>query len=108
MAYDFPQNPVNGQIFDGGTKVYVWNGYGWISSGTSSGTGGAAGAFVLKAGDTMTGDLILNRDPAVPLQAATKAYVDAKAIPGGAVGEALVKDAGNNPAWGAPIDGGTY
>lgn len=32
--------------------------------------------FVRKAGDTMLGDLILNEDPTVPLQAATKQYVD--------------------------------
>lgn len=32
--------------------------------------------YVQKSGDTMTGDLILYRDPTVPLQAATKQYVD--------------------------------
>lgn len=32
--------------------------------------------YVQKSGDTMTGDLILYRDPTVPLQAVTKQYVD--------------------------------
>jgi hypothetical protein len=35
------------------------------------------GSVVAKAGDTMTGALILSGAPSVPLQAATKAYVDA-------------------------------
>jgi hypothetical protein len=40
---------------------------------------------VLKAGDTMTGPLVLNADPLVPLGAATKQYVDAATgDPGGA------------------------
>jgi hypothetical protein len=38
---------------------------------------GAASANVLKAGDTMTGALILNADPVAALGAATKQYVDA-------------------------------
>lgn len=33
-------------------------------------------SYVKKAGDTMTGALILNADPALPLGAATKQYVD--------------------------------
>jgi len=37
-----------------------------------------ANAFVLKAGDTMTGDLVLPADPTLDLQAATKKYVDNK------------------------------
>jgi hypothetical protein len=38
--------------------------------------GGATGAFVMKSGDVMTGPLTLARDPALPLEAATKQYVD--------------------------------
>ena len=37
---------------------------------------GAASSNVLKAGDTMTGPLILNADPTLALGAATKQYVD--------------------------------
>jgi len=36
-----------------------------------------SGDFVLKTGDTMTGELILPNDPTSPLSAATKQYVDA-------------------------------
>jgi hypothetical protein len=36
------------------------------------------GNYVLKAGDTMTGNLTLPNDPAAAMQAATKQYVDAK------------------------------
>jgi len=36
------------------------------------------GRYVAKAGDTMTGALILNADPSVDLGAATKQYVDSK------------------------------
>ena len=35
-----------------------------------------ASAFVLRSGDTMTGDLVLPADPTLDLQAATKHYVD--------------------------------
>lgn len=44
-----------------------------------------SGAFVLKAGDTMTGDLVLPGDPDQPLEAATKQYVDNSGGGGGAV-----------------------
>jgi len=36
---------------------------------------------VAKAGDTMTGPLVLAADPAAPLQAATKQYVDSRPVP---------------------------
>mgnify|MGYP006162802917 CR=1 FL=1 len=35
-----------------------------------------AGDYVKKSGDTMTGPLVLPRDPAQPLEASTKQYVD--------------------------------
>lgn len=38
--------------------------------------------YVQKSGDTMTGDLILYRNPTVPLQAVTKQYVDALVVAG--------------------------
>ena len=39
--------------------------------------------YVLRAGDTMTGDLTLFRDPTSPFHAATKQYVDTKVGSGG-------------------------
>jgi len=51
-------------------------------------------AYVEIAGDTMTGPLVLPADPAQPLEAATKQYVDSRVVPGG-IPE-------------APIDGTTY
>jgi hypothetical protein len=51
---------------------------GEIATALSSG-GSVISTVVLKAGDTMTGSLILNADPSVNLGAATKQYVDAVA-----------------------------
>jgi hypothetical protein len=48
---------------------------GEIATALSSG-GSVISTVVLKAGDTMTGSLILNADPSVNLGAATKQYVD--------------------------------
>jgi hypothetical protein len=45
------------------------------------------GTKVSKSGDTMTGDLILNADPTLDLQAATKGYVD-----GAIAGEVVARD----------------
>ncbi len=56
------------------TKQYVDQA---IARAVLTGTGPSDGIpFVLKAGDTMTGPLVLPGDPATPLQAATKGYVD--------------------------------
>lgn len=41
--------------------------------------------YVQKTGDSMTGDLILYRDPVVSLQAATKHYVDSVALSGAGI-----------------------
>jgi len=71
-----------------GNKAIVSNGSAIIESATTSteieylsGVSSAIqtqmNARLLKAGDTMTGDLILNADPTLALGAATKAYVDA-------------------------------
>jgi hypothetical protein len=49
-----------------------------IATAISSG-GSVINTLVLKAGDTMTGALVLNADPSVNLGAATKQYVDAVA-----------------------------
>jgi len=100
-------NSTNGKlsVYDGTT----WNLYGRHFSGSTAPTGkeigdtwfdttgsgglkalqstgpdvwtGVAGDAVLKAGDTMTGLLILSGDPAVALGAATKQYVDNGFLP---------------------------
>ena len=51
---------------------------GEIATAISAG-GSVVSALVAKAGDTMTGPLVLNADPSVNLGAATKQYVDAVA-----------------------------
>ncbi len=67
-------------------------------------------ARVLKAGDTMTGPLVLPGDPSAPLQAATKAYVDAAT--GGSISDVPldgVRYVRKDRAWvELSIDCGTY
>lgn len=102
MAFDFPSSPTLGQNY----LSYIWNGYAW----TIGNVGGVppAGDYVLKTGDVMSGPLTLNADPALPLVAATKQYVDRNALPAaGADGEALVSKTGA-AVWGAPIDSGNF
>jgi len=109
MAMDFPSNPTNGQTYTppSGSPTYTWNGYAWTTGGTAGPPAGVD--YVDVAGDTMTGFLTLSADPVAPLHAATKQYVDARALPaGGLTGEALVKNAANVPQWAAPADGGNY
>lgn len=82
MAFDFPSSPTPGQVYTTPINTaYIWDGEKW--------TGGATppSSFVLKAGDTMTGALTLSGDPAAPLVAATKQYVDNR--PSGAPFDAL-------------------
>lgn len=67
--FDFPSSPTPGQEFTSASVTYVWNGQGWALKSS-------AGDFVLKAGDTMTGPLVLVGDPASPMQATTKQYTD--------------------------------
>jgi hypothetical protein len=77
-----------------------------------------AGQKVAKAGNTegiMTGILTLSEHPTAAsgeFQAATKGFVSSIAgLPpttGGLPGQALVLDALNVPAWGAPIAGGNF
>ena len=81
MAFDFPDSPVDGETFtDAASGVsYSWNGYAWktVSSG-GGGTPPVSGDYVLKAGDTMSGALILPAPfPTLPEEAANKSYVDA-------------------------------
>lgn len=77
MAYDYPANPTQDQIYhtpDGVT--YQWNGYAWVR-GSGIGVPGGSAAYVLRAGDAMQGFLSGHADPVDPLHYATKQYVDA-------------------------------
>jgi hypothetical protein len=104
LAFDFPAGPAPGTVYGS----YTYDGEKWMMTGGATG-GGNPADFVLKAGDTMTGFLTLNADPTAPLHAATKGYADSLALPlGGAVGEALVKNAANVAQWGAPISGPNF
>jgi len=37
MAFDFPSNPTNGQVFTAGGVTYAWAGYAWTITGTAGG-----------------------------------------------------------------------
>lgn len=56
MAFDFPASPTNGQEYTSGGVTYVWNGVGWIVKPLLN-----PASYVLKAGDTMTGDLTITK-----------------------------------------------
>ena len=108
MAFDFPNVPFVGQTYNG----YTWNGYAWVAS-DGGGVPPVSGDYVLKAGDTMTGPLILSAHPTAAspvLQAATKQYVDdiVLALTSGNPGEALTTNPTGVPQWGAPIEAGNY
>jgi len=82
MAFDFPASPANGQVFTSGGVSYIWNGQGWVQQGApgsvdKSYVDTADALKVAKAGDTMSGPLVLPADPTLALQAAPKQYVDA-------------------------------
>lgn len=95
---DSPPNGVPGELWwetdsgilwiyydDGNTKQWVQ-----AAGGYAGGSGGGepidTSMFVLKAGDVMTGPLILAGDPTANNQAATKHYVDSTEVGGGAGG----------------------
>jgi len=115
MAFDFPLNPAPGTIYTSpdGLTTYEWSGYAWMMGTSGLGAGGGAPSdYVLKAGDTMGGFLTLAADPALPMHAATKDYVDntgsgGMPLPGGTNGQALVTQ-GGAAVWGAPIEGGNF
>lgn len=71
-----PPHPTEGQVWYDNSAIInrpqlmIYNGSSWVS---------VADHYVLKTGDTMTGGLTLNADPTLPLEAATKQYVDAYA-----------------------------
>ena len=111
MAFDFPSNPANGQVYTSGGVSYIWDNQAWMKAGGGGG-GGVTGDYVLKTGDTMSGPLLLSEhltaaSPA--LQAATKQSLASVALPtGGIVGQALAKNDLNIPVWGATIDAGNF
>lgn len=75
-----------------------------------AGAAGDAGALALKvnkAGDTMTGALILHGDPVLPLGAATRQFVLANS--GGGGGSGNIDGGTPSSIYGGttPIDGGT-
>jgi hypothetical protein len=107
MAFDFPSPATNGQVYTSGGVTYQYNGYAWIITGGGGG-GSVSGDYVLKTGDTMSGELTLSGPPTQPLHATPKNYVDTKGVPpGGLDGQALVSKAGV-ATWGSPIDGSTF
>jgi len=57
MAIDFPASPALNDEFVAGGITYVFNGTGWTIKG-----GSAVDDWVNTTGDTMTGDLIINKD----------------------------------------------
>ena len=82
MGINFPASPLVGDLWPNpvvaGQAQYTWDGEKWTSGGGSGGSIGDGSAYVLKAGDIMTGPLVLPADPTVALQAATKQYVDGR------------------------------
>lgn len=67
---DFPASPTVGQQFTAAGVTWTYDGVKWTASGLGV-------AYLPLAGGTMLGPIVLAADPAAPLQAATKQYVDA-------------------------------
>jgi hypothetical protein len=74
-AIDFPSNPTTGQTFTAANVTWSWDGFKWVAAS------GSQGVFLPVTGGTLTGPLILNADPTVPLGAATKQYTDNSLAP---------------------------
>jgi hypothetical protein len=86
-----PSSPNKGDLWWEADTGILWVWYEdvdtaqWVQTAGHGGGGGTAGLdqataddlYVNIVGDTMTGDLILAHDPVLPLEAATKQYVDA-------------------------------
>jgi hypothetical protein len=78
MAFDFPNSPAVDDIYTSGGKTYQWDGEKWVIVVAPLPAPPDLTAYVLKAGDVMSGSLTLNADPIANLGAATKQYVDSK------------------------------
>jgi hypothetical protein len=66
MGFNFPNNPVFGQTFQG----YTWDGEKWLAPVSGGGLDPSTGdvRYVNVTGDTMTGDLTVNKaTPAINL-----------------------------------------
>jgi hypothetical protein len=70
MAFDFPNSPTIGDIVQSPSASYRWDGAKWTSSSSST------PIWLPISGGTLTGPLILSRDPLAFMEAATKQYVD--------------------------------
>ena len=119
MGMNFPDAPTLNQVF----LNYTWDGEKWAYSAvpTSAAPSNANPAMngaaapgvaalysrgdhvhpsdtsrIAKAGDTMTGALTLNADPAAPMQAATKQYVDTNSMTQAASDARYVNVAGDS------------
>jgi hypothetical protein len=75
MPMNFPDTPTNGSSFTSAGSTWTWNGTAWKPATAAS---GSPPLFLPLAGGTMTGNLTLAAAPSANLQAATKAYVDAR------------------------------
>jgi hypothetical protein len=89
---DFPVNPTIGQQFTTAGVTWTWDGFKWTLTPPPT-----AVAYLPLAGGVMTGALTLAADPTLPLQAATKEYVDTAVAAGG----------GGGGGGGLPLTGGT-
>jgi hypothetical protein len=77
-AFDFPASPTNGQTYSLNGVVFTYNGYGWVQQGNSGGVNTAYvdtqdALRVLKAGDTMSGDLAISKSTPIMYLNATNA-----------------------------------
>jgi hypothetical protein len=130
MGMNFPDAPTLNQVF----QNYTWDGEKWAYSAVPTSAApsnanpamngaaapGVAASYsrgdhvhpsdtsrVAKAGDTMTGALTLNADPAAPLQAATKNYVDLNSMTQAAADARFVNVTGDNMTGNLAIVPGT-
>ncbi len=96
MAFDFPSSPTEGQEFTPpGGPTYVWSTPSWKAKMASN------GAYVAKAGDTMTGDLTIS-EPSPAFRLRKSASGQSNYITGslgtGSASQRWVMELGNNTA----------
>lgn len=93
MPVNFPNSPAVDDTFDANQVRYQWDGVKWVARGHADPD---SAVWLPLQGGAMVGPLYLAFDPTLPLEAATKQYVDAMGVGGG----------GGIPD--APSDGLTY